>query len=125
MDDYTNVTLIKITEERTIVIDGEMFLIVDAHIFNTLKTKRNSRPYTDTTELQNQIIDILTEKPGIRSGLLREYLDKKYSIRPSDNVMRSCLQRMKDMNKVRVEGDKNRALWYVVDLNKDPKHKKK
>lgn len=113
MEDYSNVVLVKLSKDRVVVIEGEKFLAVDTNLFNTIKSKRVPRPYVITDEMQNAIVEILTLSPGLGSGMIWHHLDASYDMQPSTNVMRGCLQRMKEDGKIRVQGTKNKAIWFL------------
>jgi hypothetical protein len=115
MEDYTNVTLVKITKERTVCFDGEDFLMVDAEIFNGLKSSHIPRPYTDSRPMQKAILEILEKHPGSYSRDIRHYLNEDYDFQPMPEVIRGCLQRMRNDEKITVEGMKNQARWFLKE----------
>jgi len=114
MEGYSNVTLVKIVEERVVVIDGEEFLIVDRVVMNALKSKYVPRPYTNTNEMKNAICEILKQHPGSASKDIRHFLDKDFNIQPTKEVMRGCLQRMRESKQIMSKGVKNQAVWFLL-----------
>lgn len=115
MEDYSNVTLVKIVEERVVVIDGEEFLIVDRDVFNALKARYTPRPYTNANELKSAICEILKQHPGSASKEIRYFLDEDFNMKPTIHVLRGCLQRMREAKQIVSDGVKNKAVWYSVD----------
>lgn len=115
MDDYNNVTLVKITDDRIVTIGDERFLIVDNEFFSALRANRKPRLYTDTTELKEAILEILEEHPGSPSRHILRFLDEQYDFRPAKNIMRGCLQRLKDAGQIFNEGEKSKAVWFIKE----------
>jgi hypothetical protein len=113
MEDYTRVIFVKITDDKVVIVDGEKYLLVDPEMFNSLKAHYVPRSYTRTKEIRTAILEILERQPGSGSKEIRRLLNVEYNFQPSINVLRGCLQRMREEKLIFNKGQKNLAVWYT------------
>jgi hypothetical protein len=115
MEQYLNVTLVKIEEDRVIVVNGEEYLLVDPSALNGGSTTYSPPEKVKVTDLKEAIVQILEETPGLQASEIRTFLKSEYNMEPTDSQLRSTLQRMRVADRLVVEGVKRLARWYAAE----------
>ncbi len=117
-----NVILVKIEDDRVVVLNGEKYLVVDKLALEEINELVPTRIYTRTEALQSAILEILKAHPNIASSEIRKHLTEKYEFPEfTGNTMRSLLSRMKDKGLIRVHGSRNTATWSIMRRLSDDK----
>jgi hypothetical protein len=121
MAKYIEVELVKIEEDRVVVLNGEEYLLLGELSKPRYKQeeakkpspKPKSKPKKRVTlgQIQPAVIKILGERPGLKNNELRRQVLKEYKLDPADSSFRSMLRRMKENGLIEVEGIKNGAKW--------------
>jgi hypothetical protein len=110
---YVNVVLVKIDEDRVIVINGEEYLVVDKdEIKETALQQKNTRTWP-AKSIEEAVLEILDTNPDMKSKEIRQDLEKFYELKVDANVLRGVMTRMKNEGLVVVHGLRNSATWSI------------
>ncbi|MET0786191.1 MAG: hypothetical protein ABWY25_05755 [Paenisporosarcina sp.] len=123
---YVRAMLIKIEDDRVVVIDGEKYLVLDKGVpekkdLSLKKTatprKRKSRakkrPPSNGRQaaLDALILKMLDEHPKAKNSDVRAWLKNGHGKDVTATVVGSSLRRLKEKDLVEVDGIKNGAAW--------------
>lgn len=117
VEKYLNVVLVKIDEDRVIVINGEEYLVVDKDEIKETAVNQKNRSWPKsgdpTKDIQESILDVLDSNPDMKSKEIRQDLEKFYQLKLDPQALRGIMTRMKNEGLIVVRGLRNSATWSI------------
>jgi hypothetical protein len=125
MNYLADAILVEIDENRVVVLDGREYLVIDKNLLKIeepkkeiVKKERKPSVSTLTRAFTEPIIEILKDNPGAKSSFIRQLLWDKYGLKIESVQLRTIMQTIRKDGKIRAEGEKAGAVWYVKEEEK-------
>jgi predicted HTH transcriptional regulator len=126
---YVNAMLMKIEDDRVVVIDGEKYLVLEESVSRPVSptkprpnykeasakkrpaVKKKLKPRVHIDQVRPAVLEILKANQEMKTRELFDLLRKEYNLDPSNSSFRSMLSRMKDSGLIQMEGTTKGAKW--------------